>query len=256
MPAATGKKRADLLLVERGLVESREKAQALIMEGVVYAPSGRVLKAGTQIADSVPLEVRGRLPFVGRGGVKLEHALQSFSLDVGGMTVLDVGASTGGFTDCLLQRDAARVYAVDVGHGQLDYRLRQDERVVVMEKCNARYDFELPGQVDLVVIDVSFISLSRVIPPALKHLKSGSCVIALIKPQFEAPKEKVGRGGVIKDPKTHAAVLSKVIKWVVGQRLRVRGLCRSPVLGDAGNTEFFLLLQKPNQTVLESSLSS
>ena len=126
LPAATGKKRADLLLVERGLVESREKAQALIMEGVVYAPSGRVLKAGTQIADSVPLEVRGRLPFVGRGGVKLEHALQSFSLDVGGMAVLDVGASTGGFTDCLLQRDAARVYAVDVGHGQLDYRLRQD----------------------------------------------------------------------------------------------------------------------------------
>lgn len=246
MPAATGKKRADLLLVERGLAESRERAQALIMEGVVYAPSGRVLKAGTQIADSVPLEVRGRLPFVGRGGVKLDHALQQFSLDVQGMTALDAGASTGGFTDCLLQRGAARVYAVDVGHGQLDYRLRQDERVVVMEKCNARYDFELPEPVDLVVIDVSFISLALVIPPALQHLKSGRYLIALIKPQFEAPKEKVGRGGVIKDPKTHAAVLSKVINWAVRQGLRVRGLCRSPIFGDAGNAEFFLLLRKPN----------
>jgi 23S rRNA (cytidine1920-2'-O)/16S rRNA (cytidine1409-2'-O)-methyltransferase len=215
------------------------------MEGVVYAPSGKVLKAGTQIADTVPLEVRGRLPFVGRGGVKLDHALKHFRQDVQGLTALDVGASTGGFTDCLLQRGASRVYAVDVGHGQLAYRLRQDERVVVMEKCNARYDYNLPELVDLVVIDVAFISLSLVIPPALRHLKNGRHLIALVKPQFEAPREKVGRGGVIKDPKTHAAVLSKVINWAVNQGLRVRGLCRSPIFGDAGNAEFFLLLQKP-----------
>lgn len=245
MAAPTRKKRADLLLVERGLAESREQAQALIMEGVVYAPSGRVLKAGTQIADSLPLEVRGRLPFVGRGGVKLDHALQYFGQDVQGMTALDVGASTGGFTDCLLQRGAACVYAIDVGHGQLDYRLRRDERVVVIEKCNARYDYDLPDPIALVAIDVSFISLSLVIPPALKHLQSGGNLIALVKPQFEAPKEKVGRGGVIKDPKTHASVLSKVINWAINQGLRVRGLCRSPIFGDAGNAEFFLLLQKP-----------
>ncbi len=245
MPAAVGRKRADLLLVERGLAESREQAQALIMEGVVYAPSGRVLKAGTQIADTVPLEVRGHLPFVGRGGVKLDHALKQFGQDVQRLAALDVGASTGGFTDCLLQRGASRVYAIDVGHGQLAYRLRQDDRVVVMEKCNARYEYDLPELVDLVVIDVSFISLSLVIPPALTHLKNGCYLIALVKPQFEAPREKVGRGGVIKDPMTHAAVLSKVINWAVNQKLRVRGLCRSPIFGDAGNAEFFLLLQKP-----------
>ena len=235
-----------MLLVERGLAESREQAQALIMEGVVYAPSGKVLKAGTQIADTVPLEVRGRLPFVGRGGIKLDHALKQFGQDVQGLTALDVGASTGGFTDCLLQRGADRVYAIDVGHGQLAYRLRQDDRVVVLEKCNARYEYDLPELVGLVVIDVSFISLSLVIPPALDHLKNGCYLIALVKPQFEAPKGKGGRGGVIKDPKTHAAVLSKVINWAITQGLRVRGLSRSPIFGDAGNAEFFLLLQKPN----------
>ena len=233
------------MLVEQGLAESRERAQALIMEGLVYTSSGKVLKAGTPIADTVPLEVRGQLPFVGRGGVKLDHALQQFGLDVLGFTALDVGASTGGFTDCLLQRGAARVYALDVGRGQLSYRLRQDDRVVVMEKVNARYEYNLPEPVDLVVIDVSFISLALVIPPALDHLKNRCYLIALVKPQFEAPKGKVGRGGVIKDPKTHAAVLSKVINWAANQGLRVRGLCRSPIFGDAGNAEFFLLLQKP-----------
>lgn len=245
MAAGIEKKRADLLLVDRGLAESREQAQALIMKGVVYAPSGKVLKAGTQIADTVPLEVRGRLPFVSRGGVKLDHALRHFRQDVQGLNTLDVGASTGGFTDCLLQRGANRVYAVDVGRGQLSYRLRQDDRVVVMERCNARYAYDLPEPVELVVIDVAFISLSLVIPPVLDHLKNSCFLIALVKPQFEAPKGKVGRGGVIKNPKTHAAVLSKVINWAVNRRLRVRGLCRSPISGDAGNVEFFLLLQKP-----------
>ncbi len=239
--------RADLLLVQRGLAESRERAQALIMEGVVFAPSGPVVKAGTMLADSIELEVRGRLPYVSRGGVKLEHALDCFGLDVDGVTALDVGASTGGFTDCLLQRGASRVYAVDVGHGQLSYKLRQDPRVVAAEKLNARYPFELPEPVGLVVVDVSFISLTLVLPPALEHLRAGEHAVALVKPQFEAPRELVGRGGVVRDPTTHAAVLSKVVNWAVNQGLRVRNMCRSPIVGDAGNVEFFVLLQKPRQ---------
>ncbi len=165
------RQRADLLLVARGLAESREQAQTLIMEGLVFAPSGRVAKASSLLSGDAELEVRGRLPYVGRGGLKLAHALDTFGLSPEGMAVLDLGASTGGFTDCLLQRGAKRVYALDVGHGQLDYRLRQDARVVVMEKRNAHYPFELPEPVDLVTIDVSFISLKLVIPQALDHLR-------------------------------------------------------------------------------------
>ena len=245
MTARPAKIRADRLLFERGLADSRERAQALIMEGVVYTPSGRVLKAGSTLPEDVELEVKGRLPFVSRGGVKLSHALDQFRLDVGGLTVLDVGASTGGFTDCLLQRDARRVYAVDVGHGQMDYRLRQDERVTVMEKTNSRHPFDLSEQVDLIVMDVSFISISMVIPEAVTHLKSGRYVVSLVKPQFEAKKSQVGRGGVIKDPRVHAGVLGKTVNWAVGKGLRVRDMCRSPIQGDAGNREFFILLQKP-----------
>ncbi len=245
MTAPSAKIRADRLLVERGLAESRERAQALIMEGVVYTPSGRILKAGTKVPADVELEVKGGLPFVGRGGVKLARALDQFQLDVTGLTVLDVGASTGGFTDCLLQRGARRVYAVDVGHGQMDYGLRQDPRVTVLEKTNARHPFQLPESVDLVTIDVSFISLTLIVPEAVQHLKPGRYIAALVKPQFEALKEQVGRGGVIKDPKIHAAVLGKMVNWAVGQGLRVRDMCRSPIQGDAGNHEFFILLQKP-----------
>ena len=242
-PAA--RKRADLLLVERGLAETRERAALMIMEGLVFSPSGRVDKPGARLSQATPLEVRGALPYVGRGGVKLAHALDSFGVHVQGLTALDVGASTGGFTDCLLQRGARRVYAVDVGRGQLDYRLRRDARVVVMEKLNARYPFQLEEAVGLVTLDVSFISLTMVIPSALEHLKSGCHLIALVKPQFEVPKGEVGRGGVIKDPQVHARVLGRVINWVTGSSLRLRGLCASPILGDAGNQEFFLLLQKP-----------
>ncbi|MDA1128457.1 MAG: TlyA family RNA methyltransferase, partial [Chloroflexi bacterium] len=168
-----------------------------------------------------------------------------FQIDVTGLTALDVGASTGGFTDCLLQRGVQRVYAVDVGHGQMDYGLRQDPRVTVLEKINARYPFELPEMVDLVTMDVSFISLKLVAPEAARHLNPGRYIAALVKPQFEAPREQVGRGGVIKDPKVHAAVLGKMVNWAVGQGLRVRNICRSPIQGDAGNREFFILLQKP-----------
>jgi len=239
------KVRADRLLFNRGLADSREQAQALIMEGVVYTPSGRVLKSGSTLPADVELEVKGRLPFVSRGGVKLSHALDQFQLDVAGMTALDVGASTGGFTDCLLQRGAKRVYAIDVGHGQMDYRLRQDDRVIVIEKVNARHPFEIAEQVDLMTMDVSFISISMVIPEAANHLKPGHYIVALVKPQFEAEKNQVGRGGVIKDPKVHASVLGKTVNWAVGQGLRVRDICRSPIQGDAGNREFFILLQKP-----------
>ena len=245
MTVRPAKIRADRLLFERGLADSREQAQVLIMEGVVYTPSGRVLKAGSTIPADVELEVRGRLPFVSRGGVKLAHALDEFDIDVEGLTVLDVGASTGGFTDCLLQRGARQVYAVDVGHGQMDYKLRQDDRVLVMEKTNARHPFDLPDPVDLLVMDVSFISLTMVVPEAGKHLKPGQYIVALVKPQFEAQKSQVGRGGVIKDPMVHAVVLGKTVNWAVGLGFRVRNMCRSPIQGDAGNQEFFILLQKP-----------
>ena len=245
MTERAAKIRADLLLFERGLAESREQAQALIMEGVVYTPTGRVLKAGSTLSADVDLEVKGRLPFVSRGGLKLAHALDEFQLDVSGLIVLDVGASTGGFTDCVLQRDANKVYAVDVGHGQLHYGLRKDERVSVMEKTNARYPFELPELVYLIVMDVSFISIGMVIPEVIRHLKQGHYIVSLVKPQFESQRDQVGRGGVIKDPKVHASVLGKIVNWAVGQDIRVRNICRSPIQGDSGNREFFILLEKP-----------
>jgi 23S rRNA (cytidine1920-2'-O)/16S rRNA (cytidine1409-2'-O)-methyltransferase len=245
MPPKSGRKRADLLLLERGLAESREQAQTLIMEGLVFTQAGRVLKASSILADTAELEVRGRLPYVSRGGLKLAHALDSFGLSVDGAVALDVGASTGGFTDCMLQRGAQRVYAVDVGHGQLHHKLRQDPRVVVMEKCNARHPFVLPGPVDLVTMDVSFISLTLVIPSVVTHLKEGHFLVALVKPQFEAERSEVGRGGVIKYPQVHAKVLGRLVTWSVDQGLRVRNLAPSPILGDSGNREFLLLLQKP-----------
>ena len=244
MPKA-GRKRADVLLLERGLAESREQAQTLIMEGLVFTPAGRVLKPSSLLADTDSLEVRGRLPYVSRGGLKLAHALDAFGLSVAGMVALDVGASTGGFTDCLLQRGASKVYAVDVGHGQLHQKLRQDPRVVVMEKVNARYPLDLPEPVDLVTIDVSFISLTLVIPPVSAHLKTGRQLMALVKPQFEARREEAGRGGVIRDPEVHARVLGRMLLWAVDQGWRVRGVEPSPVLGDAGNREFLVLLRKP-----------
>ena len=244
MAKGTARKRADLMLVEKGLCDSREQAQRLIMAGQVFTAAGRVLKPSTALATSAALEVRERLPYVGRGGLKLAHALDSFNVSVQDMPVLDVGASTGGFTDCLLQRGARKVYAVDVGHGQLSYSLRQDPRVVAMERLNARYDFDLPEPVDLITIDVSFISLSLIIPSVMTHLNEGCNIIALVKPQFEAHKGEVGRGGVIRDPQVHARVLGRTIVWAVSQGLRVRNLCASPILGDAGNREFFLLLLK------------
>lgn len=236
--------RADRLLADQGLAESREQAQIMIMEGLVFTRSGPVLKASSLLAPDDSIEIKGRLQYVGRGGLKLAHALDSFELTVDGLVALDVGASTGGFTDCLLQRGAAKVYAVDVGHGQLDYRLRTDSRVEVMEKVNARYPMDIPSLVDLATIDVSFISLTLVIPNVVERLKSGCHLVALVKPQFEAQKGEVGRGGVIKDPMIHAKVLGKMVNWVVNQKLRLCNICTSPLLGDAGNREFLMLIKK------------
>ena len=244
MPPTKG--RIDRLLVERGLANSLQQAQALLMAGEVTVEGRRVEKAGALIDTAAEIHIAPAPPFVGRGGLKLAHALQEFRLDVSGSTPLDIGASTGGFTDCLLQRGAQRVYALDVGYGQLDQRLRNDPRVVVMERVNARHPFELPEMVDLATMDVSFISLTRVLPSVMEHLQPGRPVIALVKPQFEALRREVGKGGVVRDPAIHAAVLARLIAWVVEHGIRLRGLTPSPILGDAGNREFFLLLEMPS----------
>ena len=242
---SASKTRADLLLVERGLAESRERAQALIMEGVVFTPSGQVAKSGSLLANDVEVEVRGRLPYVSRGGIKLAHALDEFGLDPSGLVGLDVGASTGGFTDCLLQRHASRVYAIDVGHGQLAYTLRRDPRVVCYEKLNARLPFDLPEPVDLLVIDVSFISLTLALPQPLAHLKSGGTVVALIKPQFEARRGEVGRGGVIRNADLREDILMRVEQWLsTRDDIELLNTIQSPITGDAGNHEFLALLRK------------
>ncbi len=244
-----GRQRADVLLVERGLVDSREEAQALIMAGAVVAPTGPVQKAGTFLNPETPLEVRARLPYVSRGGVKLAHGLDTWADDYGialdGITALDVGASTGGFTDCLLQRGVSRVYAVDVGYGQLHYRLRSDPRVVCMERVNVRYPFDLPESVDLLVMDVSFISLTMALPEPLGWLKAGGFGIVLIKPQFEARRGEVGKGGVVRDETLRADILWRVQDWLAAREdVALLDTIASPITGDAGNREFLALLRK------------
>ena len=236
------KKRLDVLLVERMMVESRAKAQALIMAGEVTAGGAAMTKAGALVPVDTLISIRERPPFVGRGGVKLDHALKAFRLNPKGMTALDVGASTGGFTDCLLQRGTRRVYALDVGRGQLDYGLRQDPRVSVMEKVNAHYPFGMPERVGMATVDVSFISVRQVLPNVVSHLERGGSIVALVKPQFEARRREVGRGGVVRDPLIHARVLGRVILWVTDAGLRLRSMTPSPILGAKGNREFFLHL--------------
>ena len=230
-------------MVARGLVESQAKAQALIMAGEVVVAEKTIIKSGTLVSEEAEVTVREPPPFVGRGGIKLEYALDQFQLDVFGKVVADIGASTGGFTDCLLQRGASRVYAVDVGYGQLDYRLRQDSRVTVMERTNARYPIPLPEKVDLATIDLSFISVTKVVPSVAKLLKDDGYLLVLIKPQFEAKREEVGKGGVIKEPLLHATVLGRFIAWVAAYGFRLKGLVDSPILGSSGNKEFFVLLK-------------
>ncbi len=236
--------RADQLLVTLELAPSRERARALILAGDVLVGTQRVEKAGQLLpGDAVPT-VKERPRFVGRGGEKLAGALAAFGVNVDGVVGLDVGASTGGFTDCLLQGGAKRVYAVDVGRGQLAERLRNDARVISMEKLNARYAYDLPERADIAVVDVSFISVRLVLAETIGHLKPGSQILALVKPQFEAGKERVGRNGVVSDSAVHAAVLSDVCLWVVAQpTLQLLGIRRSVLVGDKGNREFFVHLR-------------
>lgn len=242
--AAAKRRRLDLLLVERGLAESRDKAQAAILAGDVLVNGERVVRQAASVAEDAQIALAQAPRYVGRGGEKLEHALATFGLDVTGRVCLDAGASTGGFTDCLLQNGAARVYAVDVGYGLLDYGLRQDERVSVLERTNARDLPPLPEACDLAVIDVSFIGLEKIIPAVERSLKPDREIVCLVKPQFQAKREEVGKRGVVRDPQIHAAVLGRVVAWATERRLRLLGLTTSPLTGPAGNHEFFLHLRR------------
>lgn len=245
------KKRLDVVLVEKGLAASREKAKALIMAGKVLVREQKIDKAGTEIDPELPIRLLGRdIPYVSRGGLKLEKALHVFPVDLNGCVVADLGASTGGFVDCALQNGAAKVFAVDVGYNQLDWKLRTDPRVVSMEKTNARYlEADSLGEpVDVVTTDVSFISLDKILPPAMHLLKSGGHVLALIKPQFEAGREKVGKKGVVRDPAVHREVVDKILQLCQEIHLSVWGLDYSPVKGPEGNIEYLLWGRKDADT--------
>ncbi len=237
------KMRLDRLLVEKGLVESRQRAQALVMEGKVEVNDQKVTKPGTQIDLSADIRLTGKaIPFVSRGGLKLQHALTHFSIDVSGEVAMDVGASTGGFTDCLLQAGVAKVYAIDVGYGQLDWKLRNDPRVVVLEKENIRYlkPEKISDPINLAVIDVSFISLKLVIPVVWNFVVPEGKLVALIKPQFEVGKGKVGKGGVVWDPREHERVIREITSFTQGEKWKVEGVVESPILGPKGNREFLM----------------
>ena len=242
------KQRLDQLLVDRGLAESRTRAQALVLSGNVFAGDRRLDKPGTSVASDTDLRVKGRdHPWVSRGGLKLAHALEAFGLSPAGAVCIDVGASTGGFTHVLLENGAASVYAVDVGHGQLAWSLRSDERVLVLERTNARHltAEQIPEPVDWVVCDASFIGLATVLPAAMALTKPGGRLVTLIKPQFEAGRENVGKGGVVRDPDVHTAVCARVKEWVEGQGWQVQGIVESPIKGPEGNVEFLLSAQRP-----------
>ncbi len=241
------RKRLDQLLVERGLAESRTRAQALVLAGLVYSGEKRLDKPGTGMAEDIAIEVRGQPhPWVSRGGVKLAHGLNHFALDPAGAVAIDVGASTGGFTDVLLSRGAAKVHAVDVGHGQLAWKLRNDPRVIVQERTNARHltAVEIPDPVDLVVCDASFIGLETVLPAAMALAKPGAALVALIKPQFEVGPARVGKGGVVRDPALHEEVCARIAAWLPTQGWTVLGIEPSPILGPEGNREFLIGARK------------
>jgi 23S rRNA (cytidine1920-2'-O)/16S rRNA (cytidine1409-2'-O)-methyltransferase len=242
------KQRADQLLVDRGLVESRTRAQALILAGLVFSGERKIDKAGQPLAGDAPLEVRGRdHPWVSRGGIKLDHGLSHFGWDVAGATAMDVGSSTGGFTDVLLTRGALKVYAVDSGTNQLAWKLRQDDRVIVHEQTSARIltKAHIPEPIDLVVCDASFISLSKVLERPLSFARAGARLLALIKPQFEAGREEVGKGGVVRDPDVHLRICSEVKSWLTGLGWIVEGVVESPIKGPEGNIEFLIAAHRP-----------
>jgi 23S rRNA (cytidine1920-2'-O)/16S rRNA (cytidine1409-2'-O)-methyltransferase len=246
------KRRADQLLVERGLVESRARAQALILAGRVFAGARRVEKAGLPLAEDAAIEVRGRdHPWVSRGGVKLAYALDHFAIDVIDRVALDIGASTGGFTDVLLARGARRVYAVDVGHGQLAWKLRHDPRVVLRERINARYlgRAEIPEPIDIIACDASFIGLATLLPAPLSLAGEEAVLVALVKPQFEAGREHLGSGGVVRDAAVQQAVCARIAGWVADRPgWTVAGVAESPIRGADGNREFLLCARRAEAT--------
>lgn len=254
------KERLDVLLVKKGLAPSREKAKAVIMAGSVYVDGQKEDKAGSVFdEESAQIEVRGHaLPYVSRGGLKLEKALKVFPITLTGKICMDIGASTGGFTDCMLQNGAAKVYSVDVGYGQLDWKLRQDDRVVCMEKTNFRYmtPEDIPDVLDFASVDVSFISLDKILTPAYALLKEQGEMVALIKPQFEAGREKVGKKGVVRDPKVHEEVISRVVRHADEVSFEVLDLSYSPIRGPEGNIEYLIHLKKnPERTVYPDILA-
>lgn len=253
------KTRLDVLLVERGLVTSREKAKALIMAGDVFVNGQREDKPGTSFQEDKikNIEVKGAtIPFVSRGGLKLDKAVKTFELDFTGFKCMDIGASTGGFTDCMLQNGASKVYSVDVGHGQLDWKLRSDERVVCMEKTNFRYltRDQIDDDIDFASCDVSFISLTRILVPARKLLKDGAQMVVLIKPQFEAGRDKVGKKGVVRDKKVHEEVINRIVDFADAVGFKILHLDYSPIRGPEGNIEYLLHLQKDASRNEEVSL--
>lgn len=241
------KKRLDVLVYEKGLAPSREKAKAIIMAGQVYADNQKADKCGTVYEETVSIEVRGNaMPYVSRGGYKLEKAMESFKLDLNGKITMDIGASTGGFTDCMLQNGAKKVYAVDVGYGQLAWKLRTDERVVNLERTNMRKVTreQVPDPIDFFSVDVSFISLRLILPVARELMADNAQAVCLIKPQFEAGREKVGKKGVVRDPKVHEEVVEGILNFCLDNGFDVLGLDYSPIKGPEGNIEYLIYLQK------------
>jgi 23S rRNA (cytidine1920-2'-O)/16S rRNA (cytidine1409-2'-O)-methyltransferase len=245
-----GKERLDTLMLSRGLVLSRTRGQTLIMAGEVLVNGEKALKPSMLVPVDARIEIISPLPYVSRGGIKLAAALDAFSLDVAGRTCADVGACTGGFTDVLLQKGARRIYAIDVGYGQLHWKLRQDKRVVILERTNARNLQSLPELVNFVSIDVSFISLRLILPTVKRWLDKSGDIVALIKPQFEAGRKNVGKGGIVRDPSIHRQVLSDILNWSIVNELAPLALIQSPISGSDGNVEFFVWLRSDRETDL------
>lgn len=251
------KERLDVLLVKHNLAESREKAKALIMSGIVYVNGQKEDKAGTTFEETAPIEVRGStLKYVSRGGLKLEKAMDRFGVRLDGRICMDVGASTGGFTDCMLQNGAVKVYSVDVGHGQLAWKLRNDERVVCMEKTNIRYvtPEDIDDVLDFASVDVSFISLTKILEPARNLLRDGGQMVCLIKPQFEAGREKVGKKGVVRDKAVHLEVVERIVSFALEHGFSVLHLSYSPIKGPEGNIEYLVHIQKSETATKEESV--
>ncbi len=244
------KERLDVLMVNNGLAASRELAKAYIMAGDVYVDGNKEDKAGTKVDVNANIELRGKvMPYVSRGGYKLEKAMEVFPVTIEGKICMDIGSSTGGFTDCMLQNGASKVYSIDVGYGQLAWKLRNDERVVCMEKTNVRYitEEQVPDKPQFASVDVSFISLTKVIPPALNVMSDDAQLVCLIKPQFEAGREKVGKKGVVRDKKVHEEVILKIIDFAFEIGLNVIGIDFSPIKGPEGNIEYLIMLDKKNE---------